>query len=244
MFFPYSKAALPEAQRREYNRLRARMEPLVEIMQVKGDSECRNGLSSIVGGADELCDFEKLRHPKEPFEDCGDGVGEKAMMLTGCLSRWSYVRYALIQGLQEQTVFTENPFKFGIVAATDTHMGAGGAVAENAFNGSMGSDNVPEVRLRGAVVLPGIAKGEPARYSSGGITGVWAEENTRESLFAALRRRETFGTSGPRIVPRFFASWEFEDNLCSSETMIEQAYQQGVPMGGDLLPPRRYCVQR
>ncbi|WP_101756840.1 DUF3604 domain-containing protein [Oceanicoccus sp. KOV_DT_Chl] len=88
--------------------------------------------------------------------------------------------------------------------------------------------------MRDPISIPGVAKADATRFNPGGIAGVWAEENSRESLFAALKRKETFGTSGPRILPRFFAGWNYDDNLCNSTTMIEQAYAHGVPMGGDL----------
>ena len=93
-------------------------------MQVKGDSECRNGIASVIGAADELCDFEKLRPPSEIIPDCDEEFGSGGMMLKGCVSRYSFVRYALTAGLSEEQVLGANPFKLGIIAATDTHIGA------------------------------------------------------------------------------------------------------------------------
>jgi hypothetical protein len=75
------------------------------------------------------------------------------------------------------------------------------------------------------------------RYNPGGVAGLWAEENTRESLFAAMQRREAFGTSGPRIVPRFFGGWSYSENLCQDTAFVEAGYQGGVPMGGTLPTP-------
>lgn len=234
MFYPYSLSDKPEQEKRELSALRAEMEPLVEIMQVKGDSECRNGLNGVVGGPDELCDFEKLRAPDELTEDCGDDVGQGGMMLSGCMSRFSYVRTALTQGLKEKDELGANPFKMGIIAATDNHTAAAGSVDEKDFHGSTGMDRFPERRLGPPVVVPGIAKGNTSRYNPGGLAGIWAEENSRESLFAAMKRKETFGTSGPRIKPRFFAGWEYPASACSSPMMIEEAYAKGVAMGGEL----------
>jgi hypothetical protein len=236
MWFPYSyREDLSAEQQRSYAALRAHMEPLAEIMQVKGDSECRNGLSTVVGAPDEFCDFEKLRAPSEAVEDCGEAMGAGNMRLVGCLSRFSYARYALSTGLSEEEKLGVNPFRLGIVAATDNHNATATAGFEQGYMGANGPDRDVASRLRGGVEVPGgIAKGSPVRYNPGGFAGVWAQENSRESLFAAMRRRETFGTSGPRIEPRLFASWDFPENICDSAEMIEQAYERGVPMGSEL----------
>jgi hypothetical protein len=153
----------------------------------------------------------------------------------GCLSRFSYARYALAAGLKEQENYGANPFKLGIVAATDNHNGTATADTENNYMGSTGLDRSALNRLRGGVEVPGgIAKGNPVRYGPGGVAGVWAEENSRASLFAALQRRETFGTSGPRIEPRFFGGWNLDPALCDSPEMVSRAYASAVPMGADL----------
>ena len=112
MFYPYSAVeGIDDSERQRLSRLRQQVEPLVEIMQVKGDSECRNGLSNVVGGYDELCDFEKLREPQEATVDCGDEMGRGGMSLQGCISRNSYVRTALTQGLKEAQRLGVNPFE-------------------------------------------------------------------------------------------------------------------------------------
>ncbi len=239
MFAPDTSGSLPE--RRARARLRADLEPLVEIMQAKGDSECRDGIPSVLGAADEWCDFEKLRAPSEPVEHCGEEVGKQGMLLSGCVSRWSYARYGLIEGLAEKRRLGVNPFAFGFIASTDNHNGTSGAVAEDQYYGANGSDLEIMDRMQPPLVVPGIAKGSPARYNPGGLAGVWAEENSRESLFAAMRRRETFGTSGPRIRPRFFGGWHYSASLCRREEPLEVAYRDGVPMGGTL--PRRESAQ-
>jgi hypothetical protein len=238
MWFPYSlRTELSDEQRREFAALRQQMEPLVEIMQVKGDSECRNGLATVFGEPDELCDFEKLRAPTEPVEDCGDAMGSGNMRLAGCLSRFSYARYALSAGLAEQALLGSNPFRMGIIAATDNHNGAPTAGSERNYLGASGTDRELANRLRSTVDVPGgIARGSPVRYNPGGLAGIWAEENSRAALFAGMRRRETFGTSGPRIEPRFFAGWSVADDICEQPDMIERAYATAVPMGGELPP--------
>ena len=236
MWYPYHlREELSPQQRREYAALRKSMEPLAEIMQVKGDSECRNGLYTVLGARDEFCDFEKLRAPEEPFEDCGELTGSGNMRLVGCLSRFSYVRYALSAGLAEQQQLGVNPFRLGIVAATDNHNATAAANSEASYFGANGPDRNARNRLRGNVDVPGgIARGSPIRYNPGGVAGVWAKENSRAALFEAMRRRETFGTSGPRIVPRFFAGADLDSELCGQQDMVAQAYEDAVPMGGTL----------
>jgi hypothetical protein len=238
MWFPLSRSGLTPAEQQRRAQLRARLEPLAEIMQVKGDSECRNGIASVLGARDEFCDFEKLRPPTEPLADCGDAVGSGGMMLQGCISRYSYLRYALAAGLTEHQRLGVNPFKLGIVAATDTHNGTPAAALEHRHLGAHGTDRDARQRLRGQVEVPGgIATGSPVRYNPGGIAGIYAGENSRQALFDAMRRRETFGTSGPRIEPRLFAGWDLDPGLCEQPDWLGTAYRQGVPMGGDL--PRR-----
>jgi hypothetical protein len=227
-FLDYQQEALAEQQRRAA--LRARVEPLVEIMQVKGDSECRNGMAGVVG-SDELCDFEKFR--PDGLEDCGDGTGEGALGGIGCISRRDFVRYALVEGLREEERIGVNPFKLGITAATDTHNASPGDTEEGSDDGAHGNGQIrPEQRLHSAAEIVA-----PARANPGGLFGVWAEENSRTSLFAAMKRRETFGTSGTRIRPRLFGGWSYAEELCDSDDVVRAAYEGGVAMGGDLPEP-------
>lgn len=235
MWFPYSNRDIPPEQQRAQAALRARLEPLAEVMQVKGDSECRNGIGSVLGDTDELCDFEKLRPASEAIEDCGEDIGSGGMMLKGCVSRYSFLRYALTAGLAEQDKLGVNPFRFGIIASTDTHIAAPAAVAEKGYQGSHGNDRRLQDRLLSKIEVPGdIATGSPVRYNPGGIAGIYARENSRSALFDAMQRRETFGTSGPRIEPRFFAGWNLRADLCDSENYLADAYRDGVPMGAEL----------
>lgn len=207
---------------------RAAMEPLVEVFQHKGDSECMNGLSGILGAPDELCEFEKLRVP--PFEDCMDGIGSNGMVGGGCVSRRDFMRGALLEGLREQARLGVNPFQLGFIASTDTHNGTPGLVDEDAFVGHVGrEDGDALARLTGEV---------PAgpRNGPGGLVAVWATENTRDAIFDALRRRETYGTSGPRMAVRVFGGAELPEDLCDHADLVAQADAGGVPMGG-VLPP-------
>lgn len=235
MWYPYTNRDIPVQEQREQATLRARLEPLAEIVQVKGDSECRNGIASVLGGTDEFCDFEKLRPASEAIEDCGEEFGSGGMMLKGCVSRYSFVRYALTAGLAEEKLLGVNPFKFGILASTDTHIGAPAAVSEKGYQGSHGNDRNLQDRLLSKIEVPGdVATGSPVRYNPGGIAGIYARENSRAALFDSMQRRETFGTSGPRIEPRFFAGWNLGRDICQNSEYLADAYREGVPMGADL----------
>ena len=220
----------------EQAELRARMEPLVEIMQIKGDSECRNGMYGVAGGRDELCEFEKLRQWWVEPDDCEEGIGGGALAGLGCQSRLDFVRYALIEGLREADRIGVNPYRLGITASTDAHDANPGDVEERSFDGWAGtSDSTARQRLAGAT-----RNDRFVLFSNpGGLVGVWSEQNTRESLFDAMQRRETFGTSGPWIRPRLFGGWEYPETACDSAEVVALADRSGVPMGSDL-PPRRH----
>ncbi|MFN8542944.1 MAG: DUF3604 domain-containing protein [Candidatus Binatia bacterium] len=211
--------------------LRAAMEPLVEVYQHKGDSECMNGLSGTVGATDEQCDFEKRRTP--PFDDCGDGTGAGGTITIGCVSRHDYLRGALLSGLQERERLGINPLRLGVIASTDTHNGTPGATEERTFIGHRGTDDdTPAKQLGPGEFYPG-----GILYSPGGLVGVWAEENSRARLFDALRRREVFGTSGTRLSVRLFGGWGLAPSLCGAPDMLRSAYAQGAPMGSVLPAP-------
>jgi hypothetical protein len=228
---PYREA--PLAVQVEQATRRARLEPLAEIMQIKGDSECANGLSGVAGGSDELCSFEKFRAWGENPPDCGDGVGAGALAGKGCSGRMDFVRYALAEGVKEQARIGVNPLKLGIIASTDGHNANPGDVEETSYDGWGGkTDASPQSRLAAGIGTLGNLRSNP-----GGLVGLWSEENSRERLFQAMRRREAFGTSGPRIQVRFFGGWSYARDLCSQPDFAVQGYAGGVPMGGDL-PPR------
>lgn len=219
---------LPLEEQRAEARLRAGLEPIVEIVQIKGESECRNGMYGVVGGPDELCDFEKLRDlPGEPLEDCGEGTGAGAQRARGCVSRLDYARYALVEGLREAERIGVNPYQFGFIGSTDTHLGTPGAVAEREFLGA-------SARAASEQLAIGDSPGADVFRSAGGLAGVWAEENTRDAIFDALARREAFATSGTRIEPRLFAGWDLPEDLCGRDDLVARGYAGGVPMGGEL----------
>jgi hypothetical protein len=225
---------LPLEEQRARAMLRADIERLVEISQIKGDSECRNGMYQILGAPDEFCDYEEWRGPE--VEDCEEGTSWGALMDKGCVSRTDYIRYTLLEGLREQRRIGVNPFKIGIIAATDQHNANPGDVEEYSYQGWQGDEDASvEQRLD-----PGdspVNASNSLAANPGGLAGVWAEENSRDSIFDAMKRKETFGTSGPRITARFFGGWDYPEDLCSSAGLVEAGYEGGVPMGGDL-PPR------
>ena len=123
-----------------------------------------------------------------------------------------------------------NPVKLGAIASTDTHMSTAGAVREDQWRGHTNTEWNREGRLSEASgVVVNNRDGNP-----GGLAGIWATENSRDAIFDAMQRRETFGTSGPRIQPRLFASWSYPQNMCHRPDMLETAYARGVPIGADM----------
>jgi hypothetical protein len=160
-----------------------------------------------------------------------------------------YVRDALNKGIVMQDTKGFNPFKFGFIGSSDTHNAAPGSVEEGNFFSKVGRvDGMPAQRgsvpPNGAKTWDGVTE-DPANpisryqaWGASGLAGVWAEENTREAIYSALRRKETFATSGPRIRVRFFASYDFPVDIASRNDAVTVAYKSGVPMGGDLLPAK------
>ncbi len=227
------------------------VEPLVEIFQHKANSECIREFPGLIGAPDEFCDFEQPRRigdvrsiPAQtlpngidvpattypPAADCGDETGQAGMANAGCISRNDLVRGALLTGLQEEQRLGVNPLKFGFIGSTDTHLAIGGGTDEKSWPGHLGYETSLQGRLSGGF-MPSNLLGNP-----GGLAGVWASENSRDALFDAMQRREAFGTSGPRIAPRFFGGWNYAADTCGQADMVEQGYADGVPMGSDLPP--------
>jgi hypothetical protein len=200
---------------------RAKNEVAVEILQTKGQSDAHPALSP----HDEFADFE---------------TGFKHMLGTGgVVSKidHSYLRNALIDGVGWQESEGVNPHKFGIVAGADAHTSFSDNEEFN-YTGVHGvNDATAKTRLSGA----GQTAGEAAiEFGTPGATGVWAPENTRTEIFDAIRRKETFGTSGPLIRVRFFGGWGYDKKLVKDKNFVKKAYAGGVPMGGDLPPkPKR-----
>lgn len=215
-----------------YAELRARNEPLAEITQIKGTSETHPSLST----NDEWANFEIM--------EIYIGANKPITKFSG-----GYVRDALKTGILMQDQKGFNPFKFGFIGSSDTHNAAPGSVEERNYFSKVGRiDGTPA--QRGSIPQGGakdwsaeqpdpqksIAKFEA--WGASGLAGVWAEENTRDAIYAALRRKETFATSGPRIRVRFFAAYDYPKDVMARQDLVSVAYHKGVPMGGDLMPAK------
>lgn len=195
---------------------RMRLDRLVEVSQQKGTSECQLG----VGAADEDCNFGILFPPCE-----ADQYGR-------CARPASFVRNALLDGLKLETEGKANMFRLGMIGSTDTHMSdPGNTGAENPSRYQAAKGNPEAVQNVFKSVHPVVG---PMRLTStGGLAGVWARANTREEIFDALRRRETFATSGTRLQLRFFGG-DLPADLAAQPDALRAAYSSGVPMGGEL----------
>jgi uncharacterized protein DUF3604 len=201
--------------------LRAAIEPVIEMNQHKGDSECRPGVQS----TDEICGFEKLNR-LQLFSPTSDP--------NQTFPPLNYVRNALKEGLVEEQQLGVNPFRLGMIGSTDTHNATPGATEEQDFGdyGHIGLRDHANPAYMLARVTPAGIEATP-----GGLAVVWAEENSRDALFAAVRRREVYGTSGTRPILRFFAGRE-GDLRCGDPDFVASAYDGGVPMGGEIGPVR------
>ncbi|MDP6828720.1 MAG: DUF3604 domain-containing protein [Pseudomonadales bacterium] len=246
---PYMRLKPTLENRREYAQKRLEREPIMEIFQHKGNSECINGLTSVLAEPDELCDMERVRvmgqektyatreldgaelilgTATEVTAECGDEVGANGMLGAGCVHPTDFHRSGLLVGLSEEQASGYNPVKLGAIGSTDTHAATPGAVLEDDWRGHVSVEATPAERLQPGLLTSGI-DGNP-----GGLAGVWAMENSRDAIFEAMQRREVFATTGPRIVPRFFAGWRYDADLCERADLVETGYAEGVPMGGNL----------
>ena len=201
-----------------YANQRIRNEPLVEITQVKGTSETHPALSP----NDELAGFELVSFK------IGGSVPIQA--------QGSYVRKALLDGIKLQAEQGFNPFKFGVIGSSDNHNATHVGKEDNFYgvSGLLDSDGQKRGSLpTGTSEEEDVYFDRYARFGASGLAGVWAEQNTRESIYDALKRKETFGTSGPRIKIRFFAG----DNLpeLDDRDLVEKSYANGVSMGGTFI---------
>ncbi len=214
---------------------RLRNEPLVELTQIKGTSETHPLLSP----DDEWANFEIM-----PYRIATTLYSEP---------KGSYAREALLNGLTLEDRGISNAYQFGFIAASDTHNAASSLDEETYFSKAGLLDSTPALRgsdplsagdaelieAAGRVAVKEVggkryASGAYETWGASGLTGVWAEENTRASIYSAFRRKETFATSGPRMKVRLFAGYDFGDNALSDSQDLGKAYAQGVPMGAEL----------
>ncbi len=198
---------------------RIKWEPLYEITQIKGDGEAHPFLSP----EDEFADYETW-----DLANLGGTEAKTDDMLAG-----EYAREALKRGLAIEQRLGTNPYKFGLIGSTDSHTSLATAQEDNFFGKHSGTE--PDANR---IVHP-FAETEDGtvfgwQHVSSGLAAVWAEENTRESIFDAMERKEVYGTTGSRIFVRFFGGWDFEDFDLESRNPAFAGYQKGVPMGADL----------
>ena len=198
-------------------RLREKRERLAEMYQVKGASECAFG----VGATDEECNFGQILKPCRKDQE------------SGCAFQTSFARQGLKIGLQLEKELGFNPLAFGQVAATDTHNANPGDAEEWDFVGKVGAVSSPATR-RQRYNAEKPYNSTLGHHTSGGLAAVWAEENTRDSIFAGMKRKETYATSGTRIALRFFAGWGFGGEVVGDVDAIAKVSAGGVPMGGNL----------
>ncbi|HTF32191.1 MAG TPA: DUF3604 domain-containing protein [Myxococcota bacterium] len=198
-----------------YAASRVRNEPLIEIKQLKGTSETHPLLSP----SDEFANFEIMSVL------LGNPPGRIAHIVG------SYARQALKDGLAMEDSKGFNPYKFGFGAASDSHNTAVPYRQNNFFGGHSFTDGTIEARMSGTLVG---GMFDARTEGTGGLTGVWAEENTRASLFEAMKRKETFAVSGPHIQVRLFGGWQYTAAMMAAKDWAKTGYEKGVPMGGDL----------
>lgn len=202
----------------EYIRQRTKWEPLVEVTQSKGDSETYPSLSP----NDEFADFER-------FDNGLIKVIDGGVIVRRPIEPGSYVRPSLLEGLRTEVALGANPFKFGMIGSSDQHAGLPSPEEDN-FQGKFTRDSTPYK----ASEPYGIWQNRGWDFSASGLAAVWAEENTRQSLFAAFKRKEVYATTGTRMRVRFFGGWDFNQHDAKRKNLAETGYQKGVPMGGDL----------
>lgn len=204
---------------KNYVQLRAKWEPLYEVTQIKGDGETH----SVLSPNDEFADHETL----------DKGNLDLTQVKKDEMLQREYAREALKNGLILEKKLGTNPYKFGMVGATDTHTGLSTAEEENFF-GKSTSVEPSATRAEHPFVKSDLGAIEGYELSASGYQAVFASENTRAAIFDAMERKETYATTGPRIMVRLFAGWEFTDDDLRSRVPAFAGYEKGVPMGGEL----------
>jgi hypothetical protein len=206
---------------RELAELRSRMEPLVEVTQIKGDGETHPMLSP----NDEFADYETWDK-----SNLNGTEAKKPEML-----KYEYAREALKTGLKLKKILGVNPFKFGMVGSTDSHTSMSTAEEENFFGKHSGVEPEPG-RWKHVVIEAPTPEFTVMGWqqAASGYAAVWATENTREAIFDAMKRKETYATTGSRMTVRFFGGWKFDESDMRTRLPARAGYEKGVPMGGDL----------
>jgi hypothetical protein len=221
--FPAIESFTGKPVDREYAEQSAKWERLLEATQTKGDSETHPYLSP----TDEFADFQRW--------DAGNLDGSAAK--TKDMLQFEYARSALRNGLKLESTLGVNPYKFGMASGTDSHTALTTAEEDNFFGKTVSAEPGPE-RIKSPFVVnekSGV-KFMDWQVCASGWTAVWATANTREALWDAMQRKETYSTTGPRMVVRFFGGWDFTADDAIAHATADAGYARGVPMGGDLTP--------
>jgi hypothetical protein len=217
--FPTTRTLHGAKVNEEWVKTRARWEPLYEITQIKGDGEAH----SLLSPDDEFADFETW----------AVGNLDLSELKTDDMIGREYGRTALQMGLQLERKHGVNPYKFGFVGGTDTHTALSTAEEDNFFGKHSGAEPNP-ARMAHPMAKVGENEYPGWSMSASGYQGIWATENTREALFDAMMRKETYATTGPRMTVRFFGGWKFTAEDAMSRLPADAGYLKGVPMGADL----------
>ena len=204
-----------------YAKTRSRWEPLYEVTQIKGDGEA----SPLLSPDDEFADFEIWEDWNGRFDNNSPLEQEREQ------HPFEYARSALKLGLSQQAALGVNPFKFGMIGSTDSHTSLASAEEDN-FWGKFSLNEPAASRILAPQLHNWTAAGWES--ASGGYAAIWAEENTRESLFTAMQRKEVYATTGPRMTVRFFGGWDYKKDDAYRPDLARIGYAKGVPMGGDL----------
>ena len=207
---------------RDYAQRRSRWEPLIEVTQIKGDGEAHPFLSP----NDEFASYETWDLANLSFT-----TPKQDSML-----EFEYARSALKNGLRLEQQLGANPYDFGMIGSTDSHTGLATGDEDNFFGkmtpgepiAGRGDKDYFPVENANAITVKQWAS------AASGYAAVWARENTRAALFDAMRRKETYATTGPRMVVRFFGGWQFEKTDIDRPDFANHGYRNGVPMGGEL----------
>jgi hypothetical protein len=219
IMFPFVESFTGKEVDKTYAEIRARWEPLYEATQIKGDGEAHPFLSP----NDDLADHETWDQGNLDLSE----AKENDML------QYEYARTALQVGLQIQKKLGTNPYKFGMIGSTDSHTGLATAEEENFFGKHSGAEPGPK-RWEHPMAQLGDKKYEGWSMVGSGLAAVWAKENTREAIFDAMMKKETYATTGPRMLVRFFGGWEFTAADAQQRLPANVGYSKGVPMGSDL----------
>ncbi|MDX1332211.1 MAG: DUF3604 domain-containing protein [Robiginitalea sp.] len=221
MMFPIDAQYTGKAIDANYVGLRSKWEPLYEWTQIKGDGETHPLLSP----EDEFADYETWDF----------GNLDLTETKTDAMLPKEYAREALKNGLLLETRLGTNPYKFGAVGSTDSHTSLAAIEEDNYFGKATSAEPSPR-RMQHPFMKTEKGIVEGYELTASGYTGVWAQENTRESIWDAMNRKEVYATTGPRMIVRFFGGWTFTEDDLKSRAPAFRGYEKGVPMGGDLRP--------